>query len=883
MMNIILKKNKIILLILLILSFKIFPEEITKDKLDILITNKLITQEEYEIYLSSIGEGNFKDAQIYKLMVNGRLRTESYKIQKLGGKDFYPLLFFLESINFKNIERTEDKIILLLGDHLKKIEIDLLKEKVTSLNSETKEIDIKDKIIIEKDEVYLEKDIFEELFLIGLSLHERSSTIKMSLNFNSPDEVKIILDRKIEDLERERAKETVVYENQRKLFEIGNARIEALQIIDHNDRKNDGKKTKTDWESSIEYQGALFYGDILTKYDFKEKKLLDTKLRYNNLYANHNLEIGSYVAGGSNGREWGIKLEKDRGYYVDGKQYIIKENVPIGSKVELIYLGFPIEVQYAQDGVVEFKNSQIQADRRYELKIYTPNNEIYIKEINTTQDFNQQNKNEIEYDINIRENHEMKKIKTNVDIYYGITDNLTIGGGYQREPEEVNGDIKDIDSIKTEMVYSNFIFNNYAYTFKFGTEKLLETYLTDENENYSNAYSYNFLGQIQIDKLRLTYERDIYGDFYQNKFEDRYEIKYEPIKSLTLNYEYSEIKEQNNKKNNNYNYGFTYDYTIKDLLTTFEYQSNKDEQTDYRISFYYTGFENFNINWENNIEGKRGDYRTTLTLYNNNLFDILDYNLGISYSEIEKEKLVFGFTLKYDDFFKMSGRTGDSGQSRVELGIDSVVDLKTMKRISNIDSSRVQVKTYIDKNGNGVFDIGEKIVDNVDVTIGQQTLTTNDEGIAYFSGVPNSILMDLKPKIKKPSFVIDDKKIKIKGRSASTIDIEIGVKPMITLFGMIDIDKTLRLNESEKIELYDDILVKIKDIDGKVIELTIPDETGIFTVSGLFSKKYQIEVEYLGTKFNIANLYEKIELAYNENNYRANYVLNVTEKSISIK
>ena len=150
-----------------------------------------------------------------------------------------------------------------------------------------------------------------------------------------------------------------------------------------------------------------------------------------------------------------------------------------------------------------------------------------------------------------------------------------------------------------------------------------------------------------------------------------------------------------------------------------------------------------------------------------------------------------------------------------------------------------------------------------------------------FYGVSNGILYDLKPKIKKPSFTLGDNKVTIKGQFASTIEAFIPIKPMLNLTGTIKIDEALKLNEVEKEELYQDILVEIKDINGKSIELTVPDNTGSFDVSGLFPEKYVIEVSYLGVKYNLEKLNEIIKLSYLDNDFENKIVFNLNSKMIS--
>ena len=84
--------------------------------------------------------------------------------------------------------------------------------------------------------------------------------------------------------------------------------------------------------------------------------------------------------------------------------------------------------------------------------------------------------------------------------------------------------------------------------------------------------------------------------------------------------------------------------------------------------------------------------------------------------------------------------------------------------------------------------------------------------------------------------------------------------------------------------IFDDILVKIKDINGKVLDMAIPDETGVFEVSGLLPKKYYIEVNYMGIDYQIKGLNEVVQLAYVEKQKDGNVlVFTVNNKKITMR
>lgn len=157
-----------------------------------------------------------------------------------------------------------------------------------------------------------------------------------------------------------------------------------------------------------------------------------------------------------------------------------------------------------------------------ELKIYSPDGKIEVRKIDTAEDYNQQNKNEVEYDVNIREDHESGKVTSDLNIFYGITDNLTTGGTYKREVEEIDGSFEYINSGRGELIYSNYI-RKYPYVLTFGGERTFDNYNT-EDKNYEDRYSYDTLGEIKVDDWKFTVQRENFGKYYDEKTTDTYEV-----------------------------------------------------------------------------------------------------------------------------------------------------------------------------------------------------------------------------------------------------------------------------------------------------------------------------------------------------------------------
>ena len=382
----------------------------------------------------------------------------------------------------------------------------------------------------------------------------------------------------------------------------------------------------------------------------------------------------------------------------------------------------------------------------------------------------------------------------------------------------------------------------------------------------------------------------IIQDFYDVKREDSFEARYSLFKGLDLEYEH--VRKENYpdlygvKETERYNrYSVELSKSIKNLLVTAEYEYNTDEKSIYDLNLYYTGFRAMTAKLENKWRNEGKDYEVIFSLFSNGN-KYFDYNIEAGYSEEFKDRFTFRFSMDYDNWlnFESFMRKDDFNY---KIGIDRITDLRNpTKKINSMESSPVEVTTFIDLNDNNKFDTasGEYGVSKVEVKIGEKVETTDKNGKAKFYGVPNEILYDLNPEIKKPNFLLGNNKIQIKGKNTSTIEAFIPIKPMVSLTGIVRIDEVLNLHEYEKMRIFDDILVKIKDINGKVLDMAIPDETGVFEVSGLLPKKYYIEVNYMGIDYQIKGLNEVVQLAYVEKQKDGNVlVFTVNNKKITMR
>lgn len=859
-------KSTLCLLAFLCFSLASFSSEFTLEQLNELKKLNMVTEEEYKILLNEL-KGVQEREYFYSLRVNGIKANDIYPVIYENDKYYLSVINFFNTIGFKDYSIEGEVLKATLGTDVKKIAL-----KATDPN-----------VIVEQSDFFLESEEFKNTFLRELYIDSDISNVSMRLAFETAEDINAYLSNVRDGLINAKDAGEIMFTNDKTLFDVGYMRFDFQGILSKDSKDSENRKTKTDWEGNLEYQGPLLYGEFTAAYDVRNNQLGNLSLYYPDVYKNHSLEFQNNGLGSS--REWAASFRKERGYYIKGKNYVISETVPIGSRVELLYLGFPIDVKDAVDGTVEFDNSEIQQDRRYTLRVYQPDGRIYTIDIDTATNYFQQNKGETEYDIYLREMDQYNRYSVNANVYHGITQNLTLGLGYMFEPEDIGNDqIEDYQHIRGEVVYSNYIYR-FPYTLVLGTERALNTSVVSE-EGLSNKdrYSYDGTFQIDIKDFRFIAERAHFGKYFDEKLDENYTVIYNPTGIFQINYNWGKTKYNiDQDDDNNESVGLNISKSWKDFLFTLDYNKYLAQKDLYETNVYYNGFKKYNVQLSNTWDEDGKDFETMVRLTNKNIFNIFNYSLEFGYSDSYKEKFTFRFTLDYDNWFRGEVNIDRSGAQRYSAGIDRVVDLKDIKRpIESIDSSRVKVITFLDKNDNGIMDADEERVDYVNVKIGNQEIDTDENGEAMFFGVPNKIVYDMDPKIRKPSYTIGNTKIKVLGQQVGTVTAHIPIKPMVTIVGEIQVSKNLNLSSKDKETLFENMLVKVLDEKGKLIEYLNPESDGTFEVSGLYTKKYMLQVEYIGFDNKAKKITENITLGYYDDG-KNKFIINLDREQLTLK
>lgn len=879
------KQMLIFAFLLLFCRMTALSAEYTLEELNQMRDLNLISIDDYEVLKAELLQGSAVQENLYTLKIGGKKLSNSYEIFWEEGKQYLSVEEFFSAINFTNFYSKPNVIEIYLGELLEKIEL-----KDGKVFRDGKEI-VKDgeyrRYILKDEKIFIEKEIFQELFLSNLREDVQKAEINMELSFTPPVAIDQLLDISLAKLERENEKQELLFTGKRELFNLGYLRVEAGNTWT---RTEEDKSYKSEWDGSLSYQGGIFYGGFQFNYDLKEKEFSNFRLDYDQIWKNHSLEI-SKSSFDSDG-EWGFHFYKDKGYYNIGDTIVIRERVPVGSRAELLYMGTPIAIENEANGEVVFSNNMIKTNRDYQLKIYYPDGKIMMKDIRTSEDYNRQQRGELEYDISLNENSSENGYTTDINFYYGVSEKLTFGAGVNRDITRDYRDKKEyMTTVNTELTYGDTL-NGYSYTLQLNGERTLDHYYDDSFKNLEDRNQWGYLAEVTKNKWRTKFEQIRYAEYYDEKEESAFYLSYDLFENIRLEYNYDETKFRTDNfgdkkpKEKNSSVGVSFDKTIGGVLigSSIDLDLEDSKNNEYSINAYYSGFKSFTTRLENTWTNNGEDYEVSLNLYNNNLGGFLDVSAEIRYSNIEKETFGLTFSMTLDSWFKFDVDGDEHGNNTVRVGFDRIIDLKNPKlEVDNMDVSRAKIITFVDQNNNNMYDKGEPRVEGVEVKLGTHRVVTDKNGEANLYNLSNGIIYELQPTIKKPSYTMGNNIIKLQSNFSSDVDVLIPIKPMMNLAGYVRLDETLGIKESERDEFYSNIIIQILDIEGKEIDLASPDNTGYFDISGLFPEEYLIKVYYIGDNYNILNLNEKIVLKYDEENgFDFDIQFNITNEQIEM-
>ena len=709
--------------------------------------------------------------------------------------------------------------------------------------------------------VYIEKEGLGELLpLKEIKWDQERYTLEIYPEFNLPLEYRVAAERRKRAVEESRdgrrssPEVDMFMREDRKIADLGMLKV-RYDIDDMGNYSKEGEeKDKGDVE--IEYSSQLLYGDFNMRHNlYSTRELEDISLKYPYILKDKTVTVGdNFIQGndilGYDSKIRGISIS-DNGYSVkrSGREITIRGEAPKNSTVEIYQNGKVADYQRVEGKDYEFTLEMRSQSDEFKIKIYDRNG-VFIEErsVNIMEGRGFLSKGEWDYNFFYGQNPQGENNAYD-DMKYGIshgfTNNLTYSLDYY-------------DTRNEDKLY-NYAKHSTGYRFA-NLPVPLVTNLSyyDSLEDKSEGYIAEVKTEILSHKLYYTYEHyrdllatdegkddyhevEISGDYgrsdyffrfsnksYMDRVEEKYDVglSYDITKDIRVDMDLGKTVKKDDDRRSNYTGKIGLDYGRGDFTYTLDagYDEGRDPKWEYA-----------------------GRVRKRLGRDTN-----YSYKLEVDYNKEELFSIGVGFEYRFNEFFKMDYDYDSERDDSHKAGasFEKVVNLKNPlapNRSKDPDNGYVEGIIFIDTNGNGKKDTGEKTLEDVGVAIGQNKIKTNKKGEFYLSNVvpyrKNKLIYDYSGTMIDPTLRADDfNEIEIIPASGRRIDV--GLIPMSMIMGSIclpDID----VKKRNKFFTYVEIVV---EKEGIYYDSIVPEYDGFFVVQDLKPGLYSLRINYLGSK-----------------------------------
>lgn len=833
------------------------------------------------------------------------------KIKKTIFIIIYSMFFSFNSYGMK--ENFEDYYLQINAKNLKDdffmVKYDSINEKVyVGLNSffyflelYTLDINIKKKRvsgIIDGKDINISFDEGEYLIMEN-ELYIELNILKEKFNFKSatffPESLKLIIEPRFElpyekrekgkierlrlDLDREEEAKQIDIEMPKKLITPALVKVEYVQT----DLK------ESSYNLNFEYASQLMYGEFYMSGELKPDPEIDYgNLTYSKFVKDNDLVLGSFslIAPSFldiNTKTLGVSLDSNDTYITrDGGITIIKGEAINAESIELYRNSFLIDYKNFGDRGFEGKDFEFRIDdgvinSNYILKIYYRDGKIEERRVYSLSDSDLLKKGKDRFSLQLGKTDGIGDQQGIGKYFYGVTDNITLGVG--------GLNLTSIDGKNHKFLENDLLFrtgtdkfpllfqykNYYDYKNKDNNfELLIDQKIFDYNLQYNiNRYSENSVGKEGV----VDYDSISIGKTFGRNF---IEVGVSQSKKVTKE------KEKNIYALLDSSIFFPF-YTSLKIEKTID---GNNKNTLYNPYISYVGNNGFSIMADIRVEKDENRSKTKeeyslranlrrQEIIKNKLY--ADLGFEIKYRN-EYHKPIYGltFNIELDDliYTKVSSdsRIDEQGKhsNRTGVYINKTIDLSDPKRqISkniSLSNSWVYGKVFLDKNNNGIYDKGEKALNNVGIMADNMLFYSNENGDYIAEGLYSSEAIEFKVDRKTidpmTKYLKETLRVKTRKSAGMRIDIPINIVSMVAG----NIWNTEDFSEKEFIQ-YLTMTTIILEKDGKVIAEVDPEFDGMFFFEDIPSGKYKMKFKYLGEEeisFVTPELDVKIELSDTE-------------------
>lgn len=710
----------------LIFIHAIFSQAITLKELDELKRRQLLDLDTYNFMVAELDRKQTPTLKMYSLFIGDDIRENLFPIIEYKEDVYINIKAFFDSVGITYTIKDEKFIVQLNSSF-------------STMDKKT--IDLKDEenILKKDDDFYIKESLFKKEFCSSLEI--KKNTIKASVNFKTKNQMEkyfTVLENKTKENQNKKEK-GYTYIEKPKFIDLGV--IEPVLYKDLNTSM---------WRGEIKYNSDFLFGDLETNYDIKTKRLKETSLKYNYLLKDHEIEIYNKDYSAFN-KKYGLEIYKDKGYFSRGNYTYIKEDVPQGSKVELIYHNKTIDIQTENNGKVYFYGPLIKRGSSYTLIVHTPSGDIYTKKIKIVDRYNLQDKKKFDYNLQIEKNVVSQEISERGNFYYGLTDNLTLGvkNSNLKEKKYLGGNV---------IVGDNFGALSYIVNF----ESLRNTEVKDEYiDTVSGKLNYESLEnrfEIKKDHLSLNNIKKY------KSFDSRYYLD-----SNRDFYIGGIFKETENRRNKTKYLTPTYGFKIPLKGYNIHFFGDKDEIRN----IITTSYKNHFFHLTQKYNKKKDDYKVEFEVSNYSM-RLFNYRFGVSYSEKQKECYSFSFNATYDTWLKFrSAFNTNSKKYNSSIEMNKAFDLSSM---SSQNPNSIKVIPFLDKNKNGIKDKDEEFFNNVGVKINGKSKIIIDDTPEYFSGISKNQEYIMEITVRSYGYKAKEPKMKILKNTKKIMNVYIPIE-----------------------------------------------------------------------------------------------------------
>lgn len=628
----------------------------------------------------------------------------------------------------------------------------------------------------------------------------------------------------------------------------------------------------SEYNLDYEYGNQLLYGSFYINGELQPKNKINSgNLTYYDFWQGNDLILGSFSMItppfiNLSSDVIGVSIRDEDTYMTrDGGITIIKGEAENAQIIELYREFALIDYIYPQTKNFEFRILDGILNSDYTLKIYYNDGRIEERKVFSLSDMDILQKGRERVSLQIGKNSDDGKKQGISHVYYGVTDNITLGVGAM--------ELNSFQNRKYRFLQNDILFNT--------NHKTYPTLVSFRNyyENTERESSYNIILEQKIKTYTLRYLQERYSPYV---FEETNLKKYHSL-SIGKNFEKNSFemgvnsksffeKEEQYKSENIY---FSW-YTSLFSPLSFSLKMEKDlyRGYDYNVfypSISYSGILSLIVDGEIGKEKAEKNYTQNYNIRLNKR-DIkikdrvyLDFGVFTRYSSVsEKFRYGIAFTMKLDNFIHLevtSTTNISENKTRNTINSGRVTKLFNLKSpLANIDntasvtSSWIYGKVYLDKNGNHIFDDGDIPLEKAEVLVENKGFFTNEKGEYLADGISNNsvLLVTVDRRSIDPSYKNSEGEIRIKTRSSSALRLDIPVQPISYLSGNIVLSEDF--TEKQFMQNLAFITVTLEQ-NGEVIAQTDPEFDGMFIFEDVLPGKYSIKFNYLG--------YENVEFSTN--------------------